>query len=184
MMVIFISVFTTFSILLSFNLNVKLSDLEFVEGEILTVKKRLFIEKEWKNIYVGYKYEERPRLVIKLKGSDSLFTIDRTTYSGFWQKLLENSNIGKTAKIYKRKYEEKYRNPMQIEIGDKTILPLSFHKKWDVSAFLVLLVLISICLYILKRNLKAYRKVCLKQDKQYFKDKKYTKIISLWFNIY
>jgi len=183
MMVIFITMFTTFTVDISLNIIGYLEELEIVEGEILSIEERMFTEKEWKNQYVGYKYVDRPRLVIQLKNLDSTITIDKTTYSRFWEKLLDNTNLGKTAKIYKRNQGEEYRNPMQIEIGDEVILPISFQNKWNVSLVVIFALLIFLCVYALNRNLKTYRRVYLKEDKQYFKEKKYMKIINLWFNI-
>lgn len=182
LMVIFVTLFTTFTVVISRNLIYKLEELEIVEGEILSIEERTFTEKEWKNKYVGYKYVDNPRLVIQLKDLDSLITIDKATYSSFWEKLLDNTNLGNTAKIYKRSQGDEYRNPMQIEIGDEIILPLSFQNKWNVSSVVVFTLLILLCMYVLRKNVKTYRKMYLKEDKQYFKDKKYIKIINLWFN--
>src|SRR5690554_1909969 len=53
MMVIFITMFTTFTVDISLNIIGYLEELEIVEGEILSIEERMFTEKEWKNQYVG-----------------------------------------------------------------------------------------------------------------------------------
>jgi len=107
----------------------KLEDYKKVEGIFSHAELIIYQEWQYKNKYIGHKLVDVPRLTLFLIDHNITYTLGKQDYESFFGAIENKNNFGKSIKIYLRKTENEEMNPMQIEIDNEVVLPLSYHKR-------------------------------------------------------